>query len=71
MIYTCENTIDIGKPVDVYLDGVKQEGVIFADTIGGVIKKHSKNENGEWFIAGDEIKTEEIFGKVEVVPIDS
>ena len=53
MRYTTENTIAIGKPFDVFVNGVKAENVIIADTDRGeaiyypVPVRLHKNKPGE------------------------
>lgn len=38
MIYTPENTIEIGRPLNVFVNGVKVERAVYADTDIGLVK---------------------------------
>lgn len=68
MIYTAANTIEIGKPMRVYVNGNEVEGVISADTEKGVVvyaPKPYRVEKGK-----DYLYTREMRGKVTVEPIE-
>lgn len=68
MKYTVDNTIKVGKPVDVFLDGEQQTGCIEADDEQGYIIRNKRDENGNLIIEGDEFVRETIHGTVEVRP---
>lgn len=38
MIYTVANTISVGKPVRVFVNGNKVDGAYYADTARGIVK---------------------------------
>lgn len=68
MIYTPENTIDIGKPVLVYVDGVEISHAIKADTEKGVVTAAETYPDGILKISecGNEVVYTDIHGVVTV-----
>lgn len=40
MIYTIDNTVRIGRPVVVYVDGVRVPNCFYADTAAGFVRFH-------------------------------
>ena len=68
MIYTFQNTVEIGKPVRVYVNGNEVEKVVMADTEKGVVEytpvpaRVKKNS--------DELYTRKLRGVVTVVPMN-
>lgn len=53
MRYTVENTVQTGRPIDVFVNGIKAENVIIADTVRGEViyypqpTREHKNKPGE------------------------
>lgn len=70
MIYTPENTYEIGRPVLVYVDGVEISYAIKADTEKGVVTALETNEDGIPKISkcGTEFVYSDIHGVVTVEP---
>lgn len=68
MKYTYENTSAIGMPVDVFLDGVKQDTrqIIECDDEAGYIVRPVRDEDGIMIVDGKGLRTEKIFGEVVV-----
>lgn len=69
MIYTVENTVRVGKPVEVFVNGNKVDGVFYADTDRGVVRfvpqpgRIKKPER-------DRVYTRTLRGHVTVQPIE-
>ncbi|MEC8822931.1 MAG: hypothetical protein VX673_03060 [Pseudomonadota bacterium] len=69
MIYTVENTVMVGKPVHVYVNGNKIDGAFYADTERGIVKFYpqppriKKPER-------DQIYTRTLRGNVTVEPLE-
>lgn len=57
---------DIGFPIEVYLNGVKQDGVIRAHRKRGVIEVTWRDSEGRLVVAGDDVETKFIHGKVKL-----
>jgi len=55
---------------DVYLNGIKIENVIRADTTRGELVKYVSDELGNLIVdfLGQEFKKEKLYGKVEFIP---
>lgn len=70
MLYTLENTIEKGIYVEVTLDGRKATKVIEADTIAGYIVRYATDENNEVINENGVVKTEKLFGRVQVKVIN-
>lgn len=66
MIYTTKNTIDVGKPVKVFCNGVIVERCVYADTVNGVVEQFKKPYE-VW--PGGQLAVSHIFGKVTVEEI--
>lgn len=67
MRYTIENTIKVGKPVAVYLDGVEVNNVIEADTEHGYIIRCKENERGFMYAdSNGDVAAERLTGRVTV-----
>lgn len=68
MIYTPENTSEIGRPVLVYVDGVEIKYAFKADTEKGVVTAAETNEDGVIKISecGNEVVYTDIHGVVTV-----
>lgn len=66
MIYTVENTIEVDKPVKVFVDGVRVMYAFFADTDAGIVKRYTYpfSRSGDGYA-----NTITITGKVTVKPI--
>lgn len=68
MIYTFQNTVEIGKPVRVYVNGNEVKEAVMADTEKGVVEyiptpiRAKKNS--------DELYTRKLRGVVTVVPMN-
>lgn len=65
MIYTIANTVQIGKPVKVFVGDNRIERAVYADTVRGIVKYHPEpvriKKNS------DEIYTRTLRGEVRVV----
>lgn len=46
MIYNLENTVEVGKPIRVFLDGVELTQVIHVDTELRLIRRYKTDEMG-------------------------
>lgn len=69
MRYTYENTAAIGELKDVYLDGVKLDDVLEADTEAGYVIRCKLDAEGHVYAGeNDELATERLIGVVAVVP---
>jgi hypothetical protein len=56
----------------IYLDGVEVRQVLTADDVAGYIKCAKLNENGDLYVVGDEVATEELHGMVRIeLPLPS
>lgn len=63
-------TLAQGQVVKVYLDGVEQSDVDFADERAGVIRRCKLDAEGRIYVEGDEIARETVAGhvRIEIVP---
>ncbi len=66
MKYTVENTVEIGKPKRVFVDGVEINNVIECDTEEGYAIFHPVDEDGNFFLYDERIVTETVRGVVTV-----
>ena len=66
MKYTTKNTIEIGRPKRVFVDGVEINNVIECNTEEGYAIFHPVDENGDLCVYGGDIMTETIRGVVTV-----
>lgn len=66
MKYTLTNTNDIGRLVNVFLNGVRQKYCIEADADEGYIIAYQLDERGNIKLNGDEALTERFEGVVTV-----
>lgn len=66
MLYTVQNTVKVGKPVDVYLNGSQVKFAISADDEQGWVEVSVFDRKGCVVLDGYEIKTEKKYGKVRV-----
>lgn len=66
MKYTVENTVEIGKPKRVFVDGVEINNVIECDTEEGYAIFYPVDENGSLRVQEGEFMTETIHGVVTV-----
>lgn len=70
MIYTVENTVRAGKPVQVFVNGNKVDGAFFADTDRGIARFYpqppriKKPER-------DQVYSRTLRGRVSVEPIEA
>ena len=67
MLYTAKNTINIGKPVKVFVDGIEIENAVEADTDEGYVvfmPAPIRTCHGQ----PDQIYTETVRGTVTVEP---
>lgn len=69
MIYTFANTVEIGKPVRVFVDGAEISNVIECDTNEGYAIYHPIDANGNLRICRGYLETETIHGVVTVEDI--
>lgn len=64
MIYTVENTSEIGRPVRVFVNGNEVDSAVYADTVKGVVRyspRPYRVEKGK-----DYVYTRELRGVVTV-----
>ena len=61
----------VARDINVLLDGLLVDGCITADTNSGYVKRYKKGEDGRFLIDKErqDIVSEEVYGKVEIVPI--
>lgn len=70
MIYTVANTVKVGRPVRVFVNGNQIHGAYYADTTRGVVKFHplpariKKPER-------DQVYSRTLRGQVTVEPMES
>lgn len=57
-----------GPHVEVLLNGEAQSEVVSFDTEGGWLRRYRRDSEGILFLAGDEVATEVLRGKVELRP---
>jgi hypothetical protein len=62
-----------GRWPTVYLDGVKQDGCLTADSNVGMIKRYVQTEHGNYAAVGNKLLTETVYGRVliEVPPYEA
>jgi len=67
MRYTAENTLEVGRKVTAYLDGVEQHDCSEADTDDGYVICALRNEAGQIYtVDGKTVATETRRGVVRV-----
>ena len=60
------NTITKGNPLyDVYLDGVRQERVTYADRINGIVRKYQTTRHGSLISIRGSLQQVTLYGNVE------
>lgn len=69
--YDVQNTVAIGRPVLVYLDGNPVYMVLECDTDAGYLIRNKTDGDGNLILCGDEIDTETLRGIVTVEPVQS
>lgn len=68
MIYNYDNCAGMGVPREAFVDGVKMDHAIEADTENGYVLVAELDEKGRPLADGDELATRRVCGVVTVVP---
>ena len=66
-VWTAENTVQVGRPCRILLDGREIQDVRKADDVIGYVVQLERDSRGQFCLIGDEVSTVMLFGKVEVV----
>lgn len=71
MIYNRENTVVVGNPLKVFLDGVEHHDVVECDPEEGYLIQYVTDEEDKLVVEDREILTRRLEGVVTVEPIES
>lgn len=69
--FTVENTVDIGRPCRVFLDGAELRNVRECDTEEGWARCTAQDADGRFIVQGDEFAEIVIRGQITVKPIEA
>ena len=69
MKYTAENTMHVGKPVEVYLGDEILKDVYEADPEAGYAIVFVRDDEGHFIVQGEDIQQKWVWGDIKVVPL--